>query len=176
MYMKSMVDNADLIKEIREAYIDAKFPDHCGIMAAQHMDDWVSDSAELRKLTLELDFNGSWWDVPEDHITGNSLGFNYLDSKGVVFYLPAFMTLALKKPIYSNLSTLIFYLNPPDKSDKELYGYFLNNFSLIIGDKKAACMSFLRALKSLAEELPDGTIDIRNIENAMSHEFWCVYS
>lgn len=76
---------------IEKAFNEVEFPEHRGIKAAEAMDDWVSDEDRLREITRRQDFHGPWQKVPIEHIRGNSLGFNYLDAKGVVYYLPAFL-------------------------------------------------------------------------------------
>ena len=168
-----MIDTEELKKEIIEAFKDVSFPSHCGIHAAEAIDDRVSDPIELRKITKKMDFSGKWWDIPEEHISGNSLGFNYLDSEGVLYYLPAFMLLAIEKPIYKNLHTLAWELSPTvelEPDDKGLYKHFREKFSKITGNKRIVCIKFMHFLKEKLSTI--SALDAEDIEKAIKHEYW----
>ena len=157
-----------LREKIISAFSDVTFPKHLGIHAAEAMDDWVSDPEKLKGITAEKDFSGHWLDIPESHISGNSLGFNYLDSKSIEYYLPAFMVLAIDKPIYKNLYTLGYYLCPDD--NPELYGYFQDRLSRITGIKKEVCVEFMKYLKVIIKDHSSEEAD--SIEKAINHRFW----
>ncbi len=172
-YIKK-VDRQKLISDIREAFLHAKFPDHMGLISAEAVDDWITDQKILRKLTEQEDFCGSWWDVPESHLSRGSLGLNYLDSIGMAFYLPAFMTLALEKPEYSNISKLVWELNPIyDEDEEELYAHFLEKMAMITGERKKVCIKFLEFAKEALLINGHGAIsEIEDINKALHHEFW----
>ena len=172
-----MIDTEELKKEIKEAFKDVDFPSHCGILAAEAMDDWISDPAILRKLTKEKDFSGKWWNIPEEHISGNSLGFNYLDSAGVLYYLPAFMLLAIEKPIYKNLSTLVYELSPTvelEPDDEGLYLHFCDKFSKITGSKRNVCIKFMYFLQEKLSTV--SPLDAEDVKKTIKHEYWCEHS
>ncbi|WNZ58238.1 hypothetical protein QT397_13155 [Microbulbifer sp. MKSA007] len=172
-----MIDREKLKEEIRNAFGDVEFPRHCGIRAAELIDGWIDDKELLANETKARDFCGHWWDVPEEHISGQSLGFNYLDAEGVEFYLPAFMVLAINKPIYKNLYTLAYELVPTEEIEldgKGLYKYYCLKYSKIIGLKRDITIKFMQylvvALRECTPDVPGW--DGREVEKALSHEFW----
>ena len=161
----------DILKEhIRSAFLDARFPEHCGVNAARARDEWVSDKRVLRRLTRKNDYRGPWWNVPDEHLN-NSLGFNYLDPRGFEFYLPALMTLAINKPSYGVLSILAWELNPAKHDDDaEIYKHFKWRLSRIRGAKREACVSFLSYLSCLLQQF--SAEDATGIAKAIEHPFW----
>jgi hypothetical protein len=63
--------------------------------APRWRDDYAQDE-DVRRVTLEKDYRGEWWEVPERELCECVLARAYLDSDGVQFYLPAYLSLALK--------------------------------------------------------------------------------
>ncbi len=167
-------DRQKLIKEIRQSFEDAEFPYHMGLIAAEAVDDWICDKKVLQELTQKHDFQGAWWDIPESHLTRGSLGLNYLDSTGMAFYLPAFMTLSLEKPEYKYVSPLVFELNPVHEGDEDdLYSLFCDKFSKIKGKRKEVCIKFLKYMKEVLLMSGHHHIsDIEDIDVTLKHEFW----
>jgi len=170
---QTRIDRQKLITKIRSAFEDVEFPGHMGLIAAEAIDDWESE-ATIRDLTSKHDFHGAWWDIPESHLTRGSLGLNYLDATGMAFYLPAFMTFALKKRTCSYFEQLIFELNPVyEEDEKDLYIHFCKKFSKIKGERKQVCITFLKYMK---EELllcgHQYISQIEDINKALQHEFW----
>ncbi|MGE8359657.1 DUF6714 family protein [Pseudomonas sp.] len=157
---------------IRKAFADVRYPAHCGINAACARDTWISDRRVLKRLTRKTDYRGPWWNVPEEHLT-NSLGFSYLDPKGVEFYLPALMTLAIDKSSYGVLKILAWELNPEsfeDEDDVDLYGYFTWRLSKIEGEKRRVCREFLHHLHEAIA--PFGLEEALSVERALNHHYW----
>lgn len=168
------VNREELISEIRDAFEDVEFPYHMGLIAAEEVDNWVNDKDILRKLTEQRDFHGPWWEIPESHLTRGSLGLNYLDSTGMAFYLPAFMTLALRKPELKNISPLVFELNPVyEENESDLFELFCDKLSKIQGKRKEVCVKFLYYMKEvlLLQGYPQ-IYDVQDINMALQHDFW----
>lgn len=159
-----------LKENIHSAFTNLRFPEHCGINAARARDEWISDARVLKRLTRKADYRGYWWDVPEEHLK-NSLGFNYLDPKGIEFYLPALMTLAIDKPSYPILSILAWELNPKNHDeDADIYKHFQWRFSKIKHAKKEACLDFLIYLSNSIQQFSPE--DAAAIKKAHEHPFW----
>ncbi|MES2820226.1 MAG: DUF6714 family protein [Pseudomonadota bacterium] len=155
---------------IRNAFCNIRFPEHCGINAANARDRWVSDARVLRRLTRKYDYRGPWWKVPDEHLE-NSLGFNYLDPKGVEFYLPALMILAIDQPSYGTLTFLGWELNPARHEDEiNTYNYFKWRLSRIQGAKKEACLAFLNYLAGALRVF--STEEATAVQQALEHPFW----
>lgn len=170
--LKTMTDQK-LLKEIRLVFDSVEFPSHLGIKAAELVDRWVSDSEVLKKATLDNDYHGPWYKVPEEHISGNGLGFNYLDPKGVIFYLPAFMTLAIKKPTYKNLTCIANAMSPPNLDEEKgelLFNHFSNRFALLNEDQKNICVKFLYCIKENLRTF--SKYDLEDLEETISHKYW----
>ncbi len=172
-----MIDREALKLEIHNAFGDVEFPKHCGIRAAILRDNWVNDKDLLAKETKAKDYCGHWWDVPEEHISGQSLAFNYLDAEGVEFYLPAYMTLAINKPVYKNLITLAYELTPSEETgpdDKGLYDHFCKKYSNITGLKREVTIKFMQFLIESLNEctglIPEW--EGQDVEKALSHVYW----
>ncbi len=161
---------------IRDEFGTVKFPSHCGLHAAVAMDDWIDDETVLNDITAKEDYFGEWWDVPEKDLLECMMALCYLDSSGIEFYLPAYMTAIVEKPLsfdeafirsssWQILSTMI----PDDSSDSELVHYFHERFSLIRGGKKNACRKFMSYVAS-CDAYDDHAKE--NAEKALSHKFW----
>ena len=166
-----MINTDSIKKEIKSAFKDATFPTHLGIRAAEVIDDWVSDPEVLKEITKKEDFKGNWWDIPEEHISGNGLGFNYLDSEGIEYYLPAFMTLAIEKPIYKNLNTLLYALDPGYNDDEvDLYKHYCDRFSRVKGKRKEVTFKFLHYLREQLEII--SIYDLEHINKVIAHDYW----
>ncbi len=159
--------------QIRSAFGNVEFPNHCGWNAAIAKDSWVSDPDELLRITNIKDVKGSWWEVPFGSLANCSMAQCYLDARGVEFYLPAFMTGVIDNPIRKNYSSLISWLTPRENDEEcNLYDYFCEKFALIDLPRKRVC---IRVLKYIEENLePTDPFSQEEIENILSHEFWRV--
>mgnify|MGYP005809886437 FL=1 len=172
-----MTNAPALIRKIHEEFGSIPFPTHCGLYAAMAMDDWISDETELRKITLEKDYIGEWWDVPLEHLK-DCLHYSlcYLDSSGVEFYLPAYMVALLRFPEQfdypkcSSAWSVIIHFRLNDDDD-ELREYSRDKFSRIDGGKKRVCREFLQYVAACplynnhAAELA---------KEALENDFWAV--
>jgi len=176
---QSMISAESLSKDIREAFSSAPFPTHCGLHAAMAKDDWIDDENTLREITLREDFIGEWWDVPREHLHQCMIALSYLDTPGMAFYLPAYMTAILEEPekfdsprVRSSSWQVIHTMLPNDE-EPELSKYFLEQFSLFDGAMKRVCVGFLEyvAACSAYDE------HARKIaKEALAHEFWSIKS
>ena len=161
-----------LIKEIRIAFNDVPFPEHCGWQAAIAMDDWIDNPITLKQITQEKDIHAKWWDIPASELKECYMAQCYLDAKGVDFYLPAYLVSVLKDKNKSRYRALLSWLLPESKyEDYELYLYFLERFSKLNNEKKEVCLKTILYMKEYL--IDEFDYDIKeDIESILHHEFW----
>jgi hypothetical protein len=160
-----------LKSRIREEFQDIPFPYHCGIQAALAMDDWVTDTNELQKITAERDVKGYWWEIPIKEFKYISLASCYFDYKNTEFYLPAFMTIVLNNLTYGDCNTLVSWLQPGENEPEcNFYDHFIKNFSSITGEKKQVC---IEVLKHIRANLPaeDWHLD-KDLDVLFNSKYW----
>ena len=167
-----------LVEQIHHEFQSVPFPLHCGLHAAVAKDDWISDKIVLKKITQNQDFIGKWWDVPEKHLVECMMALDYLDGKGMEFYLPSYMTLLVKKPIAfdvphvkSSSWQVLYTMLPPDGIDQDLVAHFKEQFSRIVGGKRMVCIQFMDYV-SKCESYDHHARKIA--KEALDHEFWAV--
>ena len=159
-----------LIDETKLVFGSVTFPAHQGIRAAMAADDWISDPEKLAQITAEKDIHGEWWEIPEEELQYCTLGLCYLDSAGIEFYLPAYITMALKNLRYIDYIHVIDHLDPDLDGD---YTYFYQRFEKIQGEKKRICIRFLEYL--LLNLDPSGYHEksVRDdIKKILQYSFW----
>ena len=161
----------DIINEIDEVFGDIPFPNHCGWNAAIAMDDWIDDPIELMTITKEKDIHDKWWNIPSEELKDCYMAQCYLDAKGVIFYLPAYLVLVLNDTKGLSHGALISWLLPASKnSEFELYSYFLERFSILNKNQKNVCLKVLSYIK---EHINDDNIDYQqDINDILQHDFW----
>lgn len=161
-----------LLRDIEHAFKDVPFPDHRGLHAALAMDNWVDDEGELKRITSSKDYSGDWRSVPVAHLAKcGSLALNYLDAKGVRFYLPAFMAMAVRSLTIEALSPLLTFLNPvPLGGDPELLGNFREKFSLLNVQQKKVVVEFLKVMKVYFSKSNVRAVPI--VDQILGHPFW----
>ena len=139
-------------------------------------DDWISDPATLEAITAKEDVHGEWWEIPDDELFDCRMALFYLDAGGINFYLPAYLTLALRNDfIFRSYNGLIPILTSEPKSGEMGREYFHTRFSKIVGAKKVVCIEFLRLLKLHLESLDQTTFTkshLERVERLMDEEFW----
>jgi hypothetical protein len=102
------------------------------------------------------------------------LGLNCLDSKGFIFYLPAYMSLAIKKPSYGNFSALISELNPIYEGEYvDLYNHFCQKLSLLDKAQRQSVKKFMRfMMEELMLMIPLPIEEISDLYKSLKHEYW----
>jgi hypothetical protein len=83
-----------LLAEIEEAFDGVAREDSTTLHEAIVMDDYGSE--EEQRAARRLDVEKRWQDVPDEDITSCCSALSFLDAKGFRYYIPAFMTYALK--------------------------------------------------------------------------------
>jgi hypothetical protein len=101
----------ELIGEITSAFSGVSREGGTTLHEAIAIDDM--ESAEEQRAARSLDVELSWQDVPDADISDCSSALSFLDEKGFRYYIPAFMTYALKHwedDEEAVLSTSVFHL------------------------------------------------------------------
>ena len=88
---------SDLINIISDAFNDVQLDDGTSITQARLLDDYINDVQSLA-LARDIDKEKSWEEVKDTKIEELSDGLPFLDAKGFRYYLPAFMSYALRNP------------------------------------------------------------------------------
>lgn len=84
----------DLVSRIAVAFRDNELGDGTGLFEAQGLDDYASaeELAELRRRDLER----SWREITVEELEGCYAAPTFMDARGFVYYIPAFLTAELK--------------------------------------------------------------------------------
>jgi hypothetical protein len=84
----------ELIAEITAAFDGVSREDGTTLHEAEAIDDWKSD--EECRAARRLDTEQRWQDVPYEDIWACCSALSFLDAKGFLYYLPAFMVHGLR--------------------------------------------------------------------------------
>lgn len=85
---------AAVIAEIRTAFEAVRLGDGVTLHQARALDDYAG--AEAAAAARANDTETFWWDVPDEKLRYFDDVLNFLDEKGWVFYIPAFLTWVLR--------------------------------------------------------------------------------
>ncbi len=147
MPQKNM-DRFELISEIEKVFGSVKLGEGIGVLEAMAIDHCVSDKQRL--IARKSDFRESWKAIPSEVIEDSYSALCFVDTKGMLFCLPAFMVFALRSydsntslsvdaPIYALLANPTFvesdmhdYFKPEHLS---LMAKFLRYMVLEAGDE-----------------------------------------
>jgi len=89
------------------------------------------------------DYLGRWQDFPEEQLLANQWAIPHLDRQGILYYLPAIMTFALRHPHHCDDTWLTFSLECTLKpSAGTLREYDRSRFSLFNRDQRAAIYAY----------------------------------
>ena len=128
---------------------------------AKGIDSYESKSA-LKKARM-LDEKNDWRNIPYRDIENIPSIFSFLDAKGVMFYLPAFMIYIIKNHDFdkSNVEEDVIFSLSSDIGST----WFKGRFKLIEKKHKNAIVSFLKWYRSI-----DDCCYRKEIEKAL--EYW----
>ena len=165
------------------AFAEIPFP-RFGLRATRAMDDWISDETILVEITATQDFHGEWWEISEEELKTYALdAMCYLEPAGVEFYLPAYLLRAVNNLDYRSYSSIVNWLNPPQKREdetedefQEMYNLFCHRLSKIVGRKRQVCKS---VLVFLVEKISCYEINsycketmLKEIQQILTHSYW----
>lgn len=146
----------DVIQEIERAFDGVTRDDGITLHEAVALDDYASDDG--RAQARLLDTESRWQDVPDKDIEREYTIFSFLDDQGFRYYLPAYLTWALRNFEHTqsaSLDSIIFALEPSS--------YFPQRSTLFDHAQAAA---IARALEFL---MTDPRFDDPSTLNAWTH-------
>lgn len=147
---------------IKTAFGSVPFPSHQGLRGSMAMDDYATDG-EVKSITTEQDVHGEWWQIPREELRSCRLALCYLDAAGVLFYLPAYLYMALDDIDKRELAVLDLVDVTLGNDDHRLRAYLEERLSRLDDEQRRIC---LRSLQFLRSQLP---IDDPATEYARQH-------
>ncbi|PYE54837.1 DUF6714 family protein [Deinococcus yavapaiensis] len=122
----------ELLAMIRAAFEDVTLGSGVSLREADVIDSY--GSLEERKAARALDRKDAWWELPSDDLQ-NPWPISFLDDAGFAFYLPAYLTDALRSDLQRDSTNIaLFALNPSN---------LVENFGAITPPQAAAIAAFL---------------------------------
>ncbi len=120
------MDRFGLISEIEKGFGGVKLGDGIGVLEAIAIDRCASDKQRLK--ARESDYRESWKAIPAEVIEESYSALCFVDLKGMLFCLPAFMVFALRS-YESNTSLSVdariyALLANPTFVESDVYEYF----------------------------------------------------
>ncbi len=84
----------ELVAKIEDAFAEVRLGDGIGLLEAGGLDDYApgSDLSNLRELDEKMD----WRRIDEDTLARGNAAPSFLDAKGMLFHLPAFLRAELQ--------------------------------------------------------------------------------
>lgn len=158
------MDIQTLTKQITEAFADVKLADGISLREAHALDKQALPSR--RSQARSKDQLESWQTIPDKDLETYASDFSFLDAKGVLYYLPAFMLYSLRdrprSPPSSLVEGIIYALTPVERED----AWFVQRFALLNSAQQRAVHSFLNWKLNHAEDIGEAL----EISNAL--EYW----
>jgi hypothetical protein len=105
-----MIDATELIRTIQEAFRDVKLEDGVSLNMTEYYDS--GGSAKHFKELAVNDERDDWLRIDGETLEKFTVTFSFTDWKGFRFYLPAYMTWAIKHPESVVGLRTAFYLDP----------------------------------------------------------------
>ncbi len=140
---------------ISEAFSSVTRSGGVSLHEADVIDDYGSD--EDRTEARKLDRDRTWQDVPSADIERFSWVLSFMDPIGFRYYLPAYMTWALKNYRNSNSASIdhaIYSLTPSDKVD--IAEWQEERFNAFSASQAQAIKSFLHYMAKNSDGMADG--------------------
>jgi hypothetical protein len=156
-----MTDHEVLIERIRAAF-DNPYPGDDNIVEQDKVVRYAPDYFE----TYE-DFKGKTWEsLTPDFLEYHYDSIYFFSPVGFVYYLPAYLTYALRNPLQSNIpDTVMFSLAPPD--NESLTDYFAERVNQITSAQSSVIYTYIQEYM---------TIDPDTMEIDKALEYWKVRS
>ena len=149
-----------LLKETRVAFGSVQRGNGITLHQAQAIDDYAGPEQELAARRLDTD--RKWEDVPEQDIVRHYTALTFLDADGFRYYIPAYMSFAVKHYKCGSFDFLIldhilYALNPGD--GPELPEWKIEQFEILDEGQKEVVCRFLHFMKDEAEDYLIGHSD-----------------
>jgi hypothetical protein len=161
----------ELEAEIKAAFGSVAFPSHQGLRGSMAMDSYATD-AEVEAITVGQDIRGEWWQIPLDELRYCSLALSYLDAAGVLFYLPAYLVMALDDVGKRRLWVLDIVDTALGDDDPGHRAYKEGRLSRLNGAQRKVCVHALQFLRS--QLIDDGSTEYERhrIERTLNDSYW----
>jgi hypothetical protein len=148
----------ELLAAIAAAFGDVQREDGVSLHEAYVIDNYGTE--EERAEARALDTDQHWWEVPDADLEESYSALSFYDEKGFRYYLPAYMTWALRVLDQPNANTtsldsLLFDLTP-------CYGLFEERIKLLSPEQCKAVCRFLQYLVRYGhdyDEVAQGSLD-----------------
>lgn len=160
----------ELELEIRAAFGSIAFP-LWGLRGASAMDDYATPE-EIKAITAEQDVHGEWWEIPQDELRRHELGLSYLDQEGVLFYLPAYLSMAIDDVGRGRLWVLDIIDIGQGDDDPESRAHREARLGELSDEHRRVC---LRVLEFLRLRLIDDLARVHEwerVESVLSDPYW----
>lgn len=156
------MDELHLIEAIKSAFAQVG-PGEITLHEAEVIDSHAN--MEERSQARRLDYEASWWEVPDEAIEACPNALPHLDPEGWRFYIPAYMTWALRhfrdsNSIITDYTIFSFNFHP----DGDLVEYKLARFRNLSEPQVQVVCSFLRFMAQNGD-LADETVAKNALDN-----------
>lgn len=161
----------ELKGQIKTAFGSVAFPSHQGLRGSMAMDNYATD-AEVESITASQDIHGEWWQIPQDELRYCVLALSYLDAAGVLFYLPAYLRMALDDVGKKRLWVLDLVDTALSDDDPGHRAYLEGRLSMLNDAQRKVCVRALRFLHS--QLIDDGSTEYerKRIDRILHDSFW----
>jgi hypothetical protein len=161
----------ELRAELRSAFGGVPFPSHQGLRGSMAMDRYASDE-EVRSITANEDVHGEWWEIPREELRSAALALSYLDAAGVLFYLPAYLDMALDDVGKRSLQVLYMVDVGIDDSDPGLRAYREGRLKPLNDAQRKVCVRVLQFLRSQLVDDPSTEFEREVIDRTLEDPYW----
>ena len=161
----------ELKAEVRAAFGVIAFPSHQGLRGSMAMDRYASDE-EVRSITADQDIHGEWWEIPREELRSSALALSYLDAAGVLFYLPAYLYMALDDVGKRSLQVLYMVDVGIDDSDPGLRAYREGRLNPLNDAQRKVCVRVLQFLRSQLNDDPSTQYERELIDRTLEDRYW----
>jgi len=104
------VTRDELLALIRDAFGNVTLGNGVTLREADVIDLYGTQDERIR--ARALDHQGAWWDIPDDDIEWHR-PFSFLNDAGFAYYLPAYLTHAIRHDLRTNSTeSVLFALSP----------------------------------------------------------------
>jgi hypothetical protein len=158
---------ANLLEEIEAAFDGVSRDGGVSLHEADVIDDY--GSIHQRYKARKLDTESRWQDVPASDIEHFNWIFPFLDAKGGLYYLPAYMSWSLRNYRTSDSwshSFLIYHLESHNRSDYSI------EFELLNPAQKRAIAHFLQFAAEYQEEWDELNPFDEEVAQSALNSYW----
>lgn len=157
--------------EIKKAFGSIPFPSHQGLRGSMAMDRYATD-AEVRSITADKDIYGEWWDIPRQELRTCTLALSYLDADGVLFYLPAYLDMALDDVGKRRLSVIDLLDTTHGNDDPGHRAYMEGRLAKLDEAQRRVSVLTLQFLRAHLADNPSTEYERDRIDRVLKDSYW----